>query len=366
MHNTVFFLGANAPGGFCSLFGELQTAPVTRFHILKGGPGNGKSTYLRTIADAAEAAGMDTERILCASDPGSLDGLYLPQIGHAWVDGTSPHVAEPALPGARDIYVNLGALWDPDRLEAAAGELEPAFAAYAALHRDAARWIRAAGEVYEAICALPEDVQTEKLQRRARGIALREFGRKAERPGRLRRRFLSALTPQGPMCLYDTAFDLCGKIYVLEDPMGMSDPMLTLWRDAALEAGFDVCVCGHPLMPEKTAHLLVPEAGVGFVTSDAVFRCPREGARHLHMDTLQTGSAAQKRRFRSHRRLLRTLLAEAAAVQREAGELHRHIEALYNPGVDFEALHAAASNAAEEAVLRWKNGILGQKRGIVT
>ena len=35
MQNAVFFLGANAPEGFCSLFGELQRPPVTRFHILK-------------------------------------------------------------------------------------------------------------------------------------------------------------------------------------------------------------------------------------------------------------------------------------------------------------------------------------------
>ena len=355
MQNAVFFLGANAPEGFCSLFGELQRPPVTRFHILKGGPGNGKSTYLRTIADAAEAEGLTTERILCASDPDSLDGLYLPQLGYAWVDGTSPHVSEPRLPGARDVYVNLGVLWNPDILAPEAGRLEGLFAAHAALRRRAAQYIRAAGAVYDVITALPERIHTEKLKKRAAGIALREFGRKAGRRGELRRRFLSAITPKGPVCLYDTAFALCGKVYVLEDPMGIAVPMLEILREAALDAGFDVYACGHPLAPDACRHLLVPEAGVAFVTSDLLFRCPREGARHLHMDTLMESDPALRRRLRENRRLLKSLLAAAAAAQREAKALHDEIEALYNPGVDFGALRGAAADAAAEIAALWKN-----------
>ena len=363
MQNAVFFLGANAPDGFCSLFGELQRPPVTRFHILKGGPGNGKSTYLRAVADAAEAAGMATERILCASDPDSLDGLYLPQTGWAWVDGTSPHVAEPRLPGARDIYVNLGALWDADRLTEEAERLEALFTVHAAMQGRAARYIRAAGAIREAVGTLPERVFSEKLAKRAAGIALREFGRGAGTRGTLHRRFLAAITPRGPVCLYETAFALCEKVYVLEDPMGIAAPMLEILQEAALNAGFDVWACLHPLAPGTLHHLLVPEAGTAFVSSDLIFRCPREGARHIHMDTLMERGPTLRRKLREHRRLLKSLLAAACGTLREAKALHDEIEEVYASGVDFDALHRAASGAAAEA-LRKKPDLLDKCPGL--
>ena len=136
--------------------------------------------------------------------------------------------------------------------------------------------------------------------------------------------------------------------------MGIAVPMLEVLREAALDAGFDVYACGHPLAPERCQHLLVPEAGVAFVTSDLLFRCPREGARHLHMDTLMDADPTQRRKLRENRRLLKSLLGAATAVQREAKALHDEIEALYNPGVDFEALRSAAADAAAEIEALWK------------
>ena len=88
-----YFLGANAPTGFYSLYDHLLSPEEARaIYILKGGPGCGKSTLLRKVGAWAEESGLETEYIICSGDPGSLDAVLLPKLGVAIVDGTAPHV----------------------------------------------------------------------------------------------------------------------------------------------------------------------------------------------------------------------------------------------------------------------------------
>ena len=95
-HKVQYFLGANAPDGFYSLYPELIDLERARaVYILKGGPGCGKSTLMRRVGERMEQAGLETEYILCSGDPDSLDGLVLPQLGVAIVDGTAPHGTAP-------------------------------------------------------------------------------------------------------------------------------------------------------------------------------------------------------------------------------------------------------------------------------
>ena len=91
-----YFLGANAPTGFYSLYDHLLPPEQARaVYILKGGPGCGKSTLMRKVAAWAQEAGLETEYILCSGDPDSLDALILPGRAVAIVDGTAPHVVVP-------------------------------------------------------------------------------------------------------------------------------------------------------------------------------------------------------------------------------------------------------------------------------
>ena len=103
-----YFLGANSEDGFASLYGGFAAAGDDRLHIIKGGPGTGKSGFMKRIGAAAEKAGLDVEYVLCSGDPDSLDGVYIPELRQAWVDGTAPHVGEPRCFGADADYVNLG------------------------------------------------------------------------------------------------------------------------------------------------------------------------------------------------------------------------------------------------------------------
>jgi len=85
------FPGGNTPQGFYSFYDQIITADATRIMVIKGGPGVGKSTFIKTIGEAMVKQGFDIEYHHCSSDNSSLDGLVVPAIGVAIIDGTAPH-----------------------------------------------------------------------------------------------------------------------------------------------------------------------------------------------------------------------------------------------------------------------------------
>ena len=91
-HRVQYFLGANAPDGFYSLYPQLIDLERARaVYILKGGPGCGKSSLMRRVAQAMEEKGASVEYIACSGDPDSLDAVVFPALNTAIVDGTAPH-----------------------------------------------------------------------------------------------------------------------------------------------------------------------------------------------------------------------------------------------------------------------------------
>ncbi|AOR24801.1 PRK06851 family protein [Clostridium taeniosporum] len=111
-----YYASANTSKGFRNLFSS-NLNNLDKIYILKGGPGCGKSTLIRFIGDKWCNKGYDIEFIHCSSDNDSLDGVIIPKIKLAIVDGTAPHVIEPTAPGAIEEYVNLGVAWDTKKLK---------------------------------------------------------------------------------------------------------------------------------------------------------------------------------------------------------------------------------------------------------
>ena len=70
------FPGGNTALGFFSFYDHILPEEETRrMIILKGGPGVGKSTFMRRIGAALAERGHAVEYLICSSDPHSLDGV---------------------------------------------------------------------------------------------------------------------------------------------------------------------------------------------------------------------------------------------------------------------------------------------------
>ena len=110
-----YFACGNTSKGFQNYFSS-NLKNLNKIYILKGGPGTGKSSLMKKVGKAMIDKGVPVEYIHCSSDPDSLDGVIIPSISTAIVDGTAPHVIEPTAPGAIEEYINLGTAWDVDAL----------------------------------------------------------------------------------------------------------------------------------------------------------------------------------------------------------------------------------------------------------
>ena len=220
MARTVhFFAGANSGDGFQNLFSQITDLEDTYdLMVLKGGPGVGKNTFMREVGRAMEAAGTPVEYLWCSGDPDSLDGVVLPALRCAVVDGTSPHVVEPRYPAAVDRYVDLGRFYDLTAAKIAAEAVKEHTHTYQAAYVRAYRNLKAARQVeLDAFGAVRRTFDADRAQRRVEGILSRELRQKGGEQGRTVRRFLGSVTHQGYIWRFDSVDALCPKVYEFAD-----------------------------------------------------------------------------------------------------------------------------------------------------
>ena len=147
-----YFLGANTARGFYSLYHEFCTPESGNFlWVLKGGPGCGKSTFMRKIGRAAEDAGLDVEYALCSADVDSLDAVLIPAWHVGYMDGTSPHVTEVAFPAASGAYLDLGQYYDVEALRPRLAEMQALVTRYRALYAQAYDALREAKALHDEL-----------------------------------------------------------------------------------------------------------------------------------------------------------------------------------------------------------------------
>lgn len=338
-----FFLGANSGRGFQNLF-QRFCVPEDHYDlvVLKGGPGSGKSTMMKKIGEAMEERGEAVEYLHCSGDPDSLDGVHIPRIRTAVVDGTSPHVIEPRYPAAADRYVNLGDFYDIAAAKAARADIIRYTDACSAAYNRAYRAMSAAAQMADSAAALAkEGLDAEKLMRRTDGIIAREIRGKGS-GGKDEYRFLGSMTCKGSVWRFDSVMELCPKIYQLQDSFGLAAPMLERIRAAAASRDYRAIVCPDPEHMECIEHLLLPELEVAFVSSREGMNYDGPAYRRVRLDAMVDAGhyKRHKARLRFSRKMVQTLREEALEALREAKKSHDALEAVYYPNVDFDGVTA--------------------------
>ncbi|AOT68579.1 ATPase [Geosporobacter ferrireducens] len=86
------FPGGNTAKGFYSYYDNIIGKEANQLFIIKGGPGVGKSSFMKKIGYEMIEKGYDVEFHQCSSDNGSLDGVVVPALKVAIIDGTAPQV----------------------------------------------------------------------------------------------------------------------------------------------------------------------------------------------------------------------------------------------------------------------------------
>ena len=316
------FAGANTPDGFFSCFSSIFTRRARVFY-LKGGPGMGKSSLMKRIAERQRALGHEVSLFYCSSDPDSLDGVADETARCAVLDATAPHVCDPLLPGARDTLISLGDCLNEPALRRENAAIERLQAEIADEFRAACHYLAAAARVRDALLIRPNpvrahDAANELAKRLSAASGNSSFG--AEK-----RFFLSAHTLKGEVRFFS---QFSPEITVrIQTPFGgNADDVLKPLERRAREIGASVLAFCDPLAPARAAHLYFPELPL-FVTADDT------PARETVSSLFPEG--------RSPDPLYAEALAQAYRRLSRAKELHDRLETIYTPQMDFSRLAQA-------------------------
>ncbi|MBR5540383.1 MAG: hypothetical protein IKU56_03290 [Clostridia bacterium] len=344
-----FFLGSNTPTGFVDTAKTLYKPDGWRVYLLKSGAGTGKSTLLRRVYEQLTAEGEEAEAFCCSSDPDSLDAVRFPARQLCLIDATAPHSVEPLYWGTVEQLVPLSQCMSNSLRENA-----PAIMALTdenrSLHRRCRGYLRAAASLLrESRRIQRESLNRDKLCRYAHHLAASEWQSDTVcvQLAACERRFLSAFTPEGWITFYDTLQALCPRIYAVEDEQGAAASLLlSELQQAAVADGKHCIACPCPLFPDEgPEHLLLPELGLAFTTSNSFHKVDFPIFRRIHasrfLDTEQLRHHRQVLSFR--RRAAMELLQEAASLSAQAKEIHDQLEQYSVAAMDWQRYEQLAT-----------------------
>ena len=341
---TRYFLGANSRYGFYSLYDTfIDPAAGDFLWVIKGGPGCGKSSFMKKIAAAMESTGEPVEYIHCSGDPDSLDAVWLPSLHTGYVDGTAPHVMDAVYPAAASLYLDLGAYYDAEALHGALKDIVALNMRYKRYYQRAYDCLAAAAETAaQGIPELWDGSEGDKIRKKVNSIAAREF--KTRGNGHIHTRFISALSCKGEVFFCETVEHCCQRVYTLDNELGLARVFLAELCALAKKSDQDMVICLDPLDPKQLQALLFPGLSLAFLAVDSVHEYTGPIHRHLRLDSLVDRNviAAVRPAFRSARKLSAQALQSGITALSHAKLLHDQLEAIYNPHVDFDGVYALA------------------------
>ncbi|HML38305.1 MAG TPA: ATPase, partial [Bacillota bacterium] len=267
------FPGGNTSLGFFSYYDNIITQEeANRLFIIKGGPGVGKSTFMKRMGEELQNMGYAAEYLHCSSDNDSLDGVLIPKLKIAFIDGTSPHVVDPKSPGAVDEILNFGEFWDEEGIRAHKDDIIRINKEIKYIFSRAYKYIKAAYTVYEGSASIySEAVNRGAVNQMAEKLIAGLFDGEAAAAveGKQRSMFASALTPNGYSNYLGTVLT-AEKVYEFKGGLGTGeDGILEKIRAAARERGHFVEAYYCALDPYKLDHLVIPGLNVAFTTNNS-------------------------------------------------------------------------------------------------
>ncbi len=349
-----YFLGANTPSGFVSLFDELQSPNGTgRCYIIKGGAGTGKSTLMKSVAHELEKRGYKAERIHCSSDPDSLDAVICREMNISIADGTSPHIIEPKYPGAVENIINTGTAWDEKVLFSRRNEIIALTNANSAYHARSVRFLKAAEILISDERKSAENkISKEKIRLYSKRFIKRN-SKSHERDGNEMRVFLSAITPKGTVFFKDTVKHFASNIIEIDDPIGLASSVLVEeLRRSALESGLDIITAICPLSKNQTAeHIIIPSCDTAFIRHHDAYG-DIGAQRKIHASRFcNTAEKSKKGSLSFNLKVANEMINEAVLSLKKAKEIHDKLERIYISAMDFEKSDKIKSETVEKIFL---------------
>ena len=329
------FAGGNTCHGFMGYYEQMQKRARKALY-LKGGPGVGKSTFIREAAEKLLKKGHDVRLYACSGDPDSLDALWDDDEKLLIADGTQPHVLDPILPGAADGILNLGTALNEKWLAGQQHEIAALQQHISGRYQQAYRYLAAAEAVLQDAFSVYQDATDPNHLGALQKELCVQLCPGAEGDGT--DVFIQAITCKG--LISHLGWLRADQIISLDLPWGFDAHRIL----RPLKAQADLNHWAHtsyrdPLNPHRIAHLLI---GRTLITTAVMQEATR------YELTLQKGLIAnQFNRLSFDRAAYDLMLHQAYDALHEAKALHDQLERYYTDAMDYEALSLLKKRALD-------------------
>lgn len=344
-----YFLAANSCEGFISYFNlAYDSKDGWQAYIIKGGPGTGKSTFMKRVAFTAEEKGFEVEYCYCSSDPDSLDAVIIPRLKLIIMDGTAPHTVDPAYPAVSDRILNFGEFWDESLIKKHADEIISVTDKNKSLHKTASRYLSSAGSLLkDSFNSQLMATDISKAKKFAKKLC-EKYIQKEGKGTKERIRFLSGISPKGIINYSDTLLLFSEKPIIIEDEFGgVSNIIMNEVRNFALNNHYEILTFKNALLPNLIDHIVIPE--LHFVLARENKMCKINfDVRRIHAERFIKNEKLKSRRLKYNTKTANAILDSAALTLKKAKETHDVLESFYIKAMDFRKLEEFTEKNIEQ------------------
>jgi len=336
------FAGNNTSKGFYSYFDNIIRAEeAKRIYILKGGPGVGKSTFMKRFALAMLEKGYSAEYIHCSGDNESLDGIIIPELKIIFVDGTAPHIIDPVIPGAVDEIVNLGIYLDNHQMEKHTSKIIQITKGTSRLYKSAYRYLESAGIISEEINSICDQyVDSVKFNDMCIQAIEKMFpeNSRSTKTGNLKKLFSESFTANGYI---NRTTSLCQgrKIWaIVGENTNYTSEFLRCISEETIKRGYDAECYYKPLTPEKIQHICVPEMNLMIISTENRMNNNYEEIFDLHSIIDAENLKTHISEIENNLHLYDLLIKNALEKLSDTKKLHDLLEVFYVNAMNFKGV----------------------------
>mgnify|MGYP000865799898 CR=1 FL=1 len=339
-----YFAGNNTSKGFFSYFNNIfNPEKLKRVFILKGGPGVGKSSFMKKFAKKLSSLGYSIEYIHCSSDENSLDGIIIPELKISVVDGTAPHTIDPKLPGISDEIINLGEFLSHKELLKHKIQVAQINKKKCQFYRSAYRYLESAGLILEEINSIYDQFTDDKqflvlINNTLKMIFDEKYNHLYDDFGACRKLFSEAYTANGHIKFTDSYCDDKKIIAVIGENTNYTAKMLDTIAKEAIARGFDIECFYSPLTPDKLQHIIIPGLNLMVMSTENHLSCRYDEIINLHDILDLENLKAHISEIESNLHLFDILINNGIEKLYEAKNFHELLEVIYTNGMNFKGV----------------------------
>lgn len=341
------FASSNTSRGFYTFIPELITG-LKKVYILKGAVGSGKSTFIRLLSDSMLEQGYEVELWISAADGVIPDGVYIPQLEAAVVNGSLPLPIDPRYPGAREIIINLGEYGDKDLIGKHCHEIAELIAKFHYHDRQVGSTLKSAVQIKESIKMVSSDhLNIEKMEQLIKKLSAEILtGRSREK-----HYFASAVTAEGMINYVDEISGDCHKRYIFRGPSGSGkSTVINEVANLAKQHGYlmEYYHCG--LDPESLVMVIIRNLQLALIDDGQVEIAVKPWDVVINMEEYldNYNEELADTQISELNRSLETFMLQAQKELENTSRVIKEIKKIYSPAMNFTMIDNKRNEIREE------------------